>query len=85
MSYSTRMNEDTSALKARINELEAEVERLRSLLQREAASSINESSDFSRMNADQFLAALRGEKLERPRVARQRPKLPWMKGRRTRG
>jgi hypothetical protein len=79
------MTEDTSALKARINELEAEVERLRSLLQHQAASTINESSDFSRMNADQFLAMLRGERLERLRVTRQRPKLPWMKGRRTRG
>jgi hypothetical protein len=79
------MTEDTSALKARINELEAEVERLRAVLQRQVASTINESSDFSRMNADQFLAALRSERLERPRVARQRPKLPWMKRRRTRG
>jgi F0F1-type ATP synthase membrane subunit b/b' len=79
------MTEDISTLKARINQLEAEVERLRSLLQRQAASIVDEPSDFSRMNADEFLAALRDERLERPRVARQRPKLPWMKGRRTRG
>ena len=82
--YAVSMSDDTRALKARILELEAEVQRLRSLLRHGNVSSEAQRPAYERLSANEFLAELKRERSLRTHLKPRKPKLPWTRERKPR-